>query len=356
MHRAASALVAALFALPSPCSASADPGPPPRRALASIRVQGPAIVRELAIEVRCDSTDLIEDAAACEVRASFSLEAEDDLRIEAGPTAEAGERGERIQVEGRVAIDGAPLEAPIEIGPGAIVRVVIEASSRVGVSVDYVEDAPWVLLPMLTRHPLLGETRQIRRRGDGVRGALVEGARVRVEGGARVDVRGADFVRVEVGGRNARGVDSLDVSAPSLALLVAAPEPLREGLQHGGPFVALGASQPIEADAFERFHLSVGYEVGLFEWVFVTAAFETDFASIHESVVVEAQTPQLMMIVPGLSAGFGVVARQLGDRDADAALRLRAGAQLFGAGVRADFDYWPATGAWTVASTIRVSL
>ena len=88
----------------------------------------------------------------------------------------------------------------------------------------------------------------------------------------------------------------------------------------------------------------------------LSAWVETDLDSLYESLLVEFSLPGLIFAVPGLGVGVGAVARQLGDRDADAALRVRVSAQWFAVGLVADFDYWPVLGRWTGVVRARVSL
>ncbi|MCB9593126.1 MAG: hypothetical protein H6719_10370 [Sandaracinaceae bacterium] len=359
------ALALTLLAVPAPCAASASPGPPPDERLAGLEVIGEAVVRDLALQVHCDATNLIDDTARCALRARFSLEAIGEVSIHAGPRAPRpdGETslramGQLVRV-GEVRVDGEVLgEEPRGLEPGARVEVEIEADRELGRGVEYVGEAPWIVMPMVGRHPLFGQSEGMRRGGDGIGGVLVDGARVRFEGELGVEVEAPGFLHVRVAGHEVDGSRTLDASRPTLSLGIEARPDADPVVQLGGPVVALGATGPFPGspDDEPRFHLSVGYELGLFEWVLVSAAFETDFDSIAEALVVEAATPQLMVIVPSISGGVGVVARQLGDRDADAALRLRAGVHLFGVGVRADYDYWPTTGDWTVTIAARISL
>ena len=106
----------------------------------------------------------------------------------------------------------------------------------------------------------------------------------------------------------------------------------------------------------DRPMLRVAYEAGLGPWVFVSASFETDFDSILQSAVIDVATPQVLIFLPSLRAGTGVVARQLGPRDADVGVRLRLGASMFAAGGDVDFDYWPAIDEWTMTGALRISL
>jgi hypothetical protein len=129
-----------------------------------------------------------------------------------------------------------------------------------------------------------------------------------------------------------------------------APGPLR----NGGPVLAFGMRGPIDAQ-LTRGVFRVGWEVSLFEYGFVQAAMEMDGESLFESLVVDVSTPEIAIMIPSLRLGAGVVARQLGPRPADFALRLRVGGNVLPMGFDADFDYWPAVSGWTLSFTGRIS-
>ena len=129
----------------------------------------------------------------------------------------------------------------------------------------------------------------------------------------------------------------------------------------GGPVLAYGVRY---SDVFtsgleglkDRGLVRGAWELGLGERGFVSAAIETDFDSVFESIVFDVATPDLMLTVPSLRVGGGLVARELGPRDADLGLRMRVGASVMLVGADLDLDYWPAIDDATLTSTLRVSL
>lgn len=128
-------------------------------------------------------------------------------------------------------------------------------------------------------------------------------------------------------------------------------------LANGGPALTLtGRFDAARAYAGVRTILSVGYEVGLFDYLIVSAWFETDFEEISEAVIVEGALPSIIYAIPGLSFGVGAVARQLGQRDVDAAFRMRIGLHWYYVGFVGDFDYWPAIPGWTATLGMRLGI
>jgi len=141
-------------------------------------------------------------------------------------------------------------------------------------------------------------------------------------------------------------------------ILAAIPEPEGEPsvIQHGGPVLALGTRLDLSDEDDRRFLFRGAYELAVASYFIGSVSFESDFDSIYESVVIEAASPELLIVLPSLSAGVGFVARQLGNRDADAGLRLRTGINFIAVGVTMDFDYWPTIGDWTAVIAGRISL
>jgi len=83
--------------------------------------------------------------------------------------------------------------------------------------------------------------------------------------------------------------------------------------------------------------------------------FETDTESISEALLIEVAAPGLF-ILPSLAVGVGVVATQLGPRNADAALRIRMTSSSWGLGFVSDFDYFPSTGTWSAGLAGRFGI
>mgnify|MGYP001598565147 CR=1 FL=1 len=163
-------------------------------------------------------------------------------------------------------------------------------------------------------------------------------------------------MHVSVGAEPVLGIADVVAPRPSLALGVSGGGSDDSIVQHGGPYLAMGLRGTTAPDDEGRFALRVGYELALVEHVIGSIAFETDFDSILESVLVEIASPELAILIPSFAAGVGLALRQLGQRDADAALRLHIGANVLSAGVAVDLDYWPAIADWTLTAVARVSV
>lgn len=344
--RLAALVLPALLGLLAPTGVGASAGPPPPAPRpAGPVVFGEARVRDVQFAVRCEGA---APPLACTLHATFSLVAVGEVRVEpshADPTVGAS-----------LLVDDAPLGPDGRtVAAGTTARVELAEPFTLSVH-DTWRESFWEIAPMLARHPLLGESEAIEHRCDPFLAALVIGTRVTVEGTVHVDASAAGRARVAVDGQTVTGVLDVSTRSPSVdvSLYVPSTVPL---LRRGGPLLAVGVRYDLSLPSDQgRVLLRGGYEVGFTEWGFASLSFETDFASIMESVVVEAATPELLLFVPSLSAGVGIVARQLGGRDADAALRCRLGVGFPGIGVTGDLDYWPAVGSWTGTVVLRVSI
>jgi hypothetical protein len=209
---------------------------------------------------------------------------------------------------------------------------------------------------MRLRHLLFGGGPEPRLEAVPVSGRLIEGASVRIEGSVHVRMRAPEFVRVRLDGATLQPDSRRDSQHLGLDLSLDLPWHAPSLLQPGGPLLALGVRFPdLRSEGGDRFLLRVGYELGFTPHLFASAALESDFDSLMESVVVEAATPALF-ILPGVAAGVGVVARQFGPGRADAALRLQVAIHMPVLGVVADFDYWPSVQIWTGSIAARFSL
>lgn len=351
-----------------------EPMPVP---LPGVEVDGPAQIDERRVQVRC--RDLGDDAFACDVELRFRLTALGPVHVRRMGDATWSVDGEAVEVSGdelwlapREAIgvggdvgDDGSGEATREpsdgmtsevVGEPAVANVVLRFGRTVSIgSVD--RESFWVLSPVRGRHLLLGDGGDVRREGSNAFGELFSGEQVTFVGELTTDVAAPDAVAVNLGGQPLDGVSR--TSPPHHGLLLAAiPEPEGEPspIQHGGPVLALGTRLNLSDEDDSRFLLRGAYELAVAGHFIGSVSFETDFDSIYESLVLEAASPEILVIIPSFAAGVGVVARQLGNRDADAALRLRLGVNFIAIGVTADFDYWPAIGAWTSMIVGRISL
>jgi len=343
-----------LLALPrTALAAAAPPPPPPPVPLTALAAHGRVALEDVSVTVRCDVSGHPAPSGSCHVEAHFALVAVGPTRLDRFEPARPG-WGPEPDAPRIVDGEGEPLSTPLELARGERVAVRVSATRRLRTEVE-----PTLFLmmsPMTMRHLLLGESREVRRRGDGVSGALVEGQAVEVRGPVHVDATDAGPVVVGLAGEEVVGVARRAVDRVGLSLTLE-PDPGSElPIQPGGPVLLAGAAGPLDASDDElRFSLGAAYELGVTDYLFVSAAFETDFHSIMESVVVEAASP-FILLLPGVFAGAGVVFRQLGDRDPDAAFRIRLGAQMPVVGVAADLDYWPTIGEWTGSIRARLSL
>ncbi len=348
--------VALLTALASPARASAyAPEPEVTRApSATVHVVGEATIRDAHATVRCSAHTLFWRSARCQIEARYEVLARGDVTLDASAMA-----------ADVVRFDGAAGRTS-NLRAGQSVRVTVSARRELEVRRRW-SGGPWVQSPMVTRHPFLGDTQGVELRGDSGAVVLLSGEALTVDGALTLDSDGDGEVRIAGGaseepfyaGERAR--PRAEPEAPTsiarsviVTLSLPAPREASGPLRNGGPVLALGWRGPLnEGDG--RFLLRGAWEVSLYEYAFISASIETDFDSLMESFVVDVASPGLLVIVPSVRVGAGVVARQLGPRPADFALRLRAGANLLPAGGDVDFDYWPATGSWTLSVTGRFS-
>ena len=352
-------LIAALVALP--LSASAYPTPVAVRPAApsGVAVTGEATVRDARVSVRCEALVLTETLATCRVEASF------EVVTRAGATlTPAAQSRDTVRFNGATAVART-------LPPGGSLRVTVSATRSLATSTRF-RGGPWVISPSTVRHPFLGESADLDHRGGSAGVDLYVGERVALEGTVALDRGVEPAVQVAAG----EGVSTSDprpdappyprTAAPdadaprvtvrhaSVAMSVDARDEAPGPLRNGGPVLAFGMRGPIDAQ-LTRGVFRVGWEVSLFEYGFVQAAMEMDGESLFESLVVDVSTPEIAIMIPSLRLGAGVVARQLGPRPADFALRLRVGGNVLPMGFDADFDYWPAVSGWTLSFTGRIS-
>jgi len=342
-------------------AASASPAPPPPPPpLAALGVTGPGVVRDATVEVDCEDVSEALPAARCVVVARFELLAVDalelrDVRSRPGVANRFESRPNVTPVDDHVWVDGAPIAEVRMVAAGESVHVEL-STTRVLSSHPSRRGYDFFVPPMRLRHVFFGGGLQTRQVGESLRGRLVEGDTVRVQGGMHVAVRVPDMVRVRVDGTALQTTTEVDGAHLALDVTLDPPWEPPTLVEQGGPWLALGARFPrLDSNGHARFFLRVGYEWGIARYLFASGSVASDFESLLESVVVEAASP-LLLLLPGVTAGVGVVARQLGPGRADAALRLRVGANLPVLGVTADFDYWPSRRVWTGTIAARLSL
>lgn len=342
--------------LPLPAAASPSPRAVPRRPPdALVAIAGRAVVRGAWARIRCDALVLTETFATCRVEARFDVAMPDGGTLT--PNASPGDA---------IRFDGAPAQ-PLPLPAGRSVRVTLSATRGLSTSSRW-RGGPWVLSPMVARHPFLGEAPDVEHTGGSAEVPLYAGEAVTQAGEVALDADGDGVVAVRAGSFDAslRQSDEYTPAAhdepparvehrASVSMSLGAREaPERAVLRNGGPVLAFGMRGPIDREPSRGLY-RMGWEVALFEYVFVQGALETDGDSLFESAVVDVSSPEIAVILPSFRLGVGAVARQLGPRPADGALRLRVGANLLPAGFDVDFDYWPAVAEWTVALTCRLS-
>lgn len=335
-------LVLLLLAMltPAAAAASAMPVEMPAPPLPGVLFTGPVVLEDVHVEVRCRRTHLMNDSSSCEVWATATVHALEPAEVTL-PDAGA-----------QATIGGVPTIGTRTLATDARVEIGLTFERALTVA-EHDADSPWIITGNRARHIFLGETTSTRRSGDMASGVLFDGAQLRVEGPIDVDASGADVVSVHVSAIEVDGRAAVVVERPSLDLSIESPGGPNPFVQHGGPYLAAGIWGPLEGEG--RFGMRAGYELALVDHLILGFAFETDFDAIAESVLVEIASPELAIIIPSFSAGVGAVFRQLGNRDADAALRLHLGYQIFAIGAFVDFDYWPAISDWTICAGGRLS-
>ncbi len=350
------------FALVSvaPLSASAYAVPMERTGppSASVRVVGAVEVRDVRVTVRCVPEGVLERGADCTVTGRYDVVATGAATVTA-----ASLPGEEVRFDDGVGVVSRTLAA------GDRTRVVVTARRRVETGTR-LPGAPWVYSPMAVRHGIFGQTTAFAYRGGYGAVVLFSGAGVTVVGGVALDADGGRRVEVSadesmaaasVNGREYEAERTAEERGPmerrvTVGMSIAARTQPEGPLRNGGPVLAAGSRMSLSGEGVERFVLRGSWEASLWEYAFVAAAVETDFESVFESVVVDVANPALAIIVPSFRAGVGAVARQLGPRPADFAMRLRVGGNFFPLGSDVDFDYWPSIGGWTLSVTGRFSL
>lgn len=324
--------------------------PPVEPPHGEVMIEGDVIVTEGDVHVRCGTFDFIGVAADCRVTARLTLRASAPSRVVISGA---------LDDEELVLLDGSTPDEARWLAPGRDHELFVRFDRSLSASPD-VEESPYVVSASFARHPLLGEHRAMGTASDTSTIVLARGARF--VGVLHVDARGRGSVEVEVGERGVEGRVDQVATEGAIESLAAIGLSLSRDRTHAGPvangglFAVIGLAIAL-ADGAERGAYALGYEWILEDAYFFSLALETDGASLREAFVVEIASPAPLYIVPSFSAGLGVVARQLGARPADAALRMRLSAQLpVFAGVVCDLDYWPSIGELTLSVGGRISL
>ena len=295
----------------------------------SARLEGYTVsfsCRENAAEVDCVSV------------ATFELVALSAVELRQGEGCEALSPGHRIICAAEV--DDRTLIAPRELSAGerAHVRVELQGLSRRPPRPGVV--AP--LAPITLRHPLLAERHRRDRENPPieaivvlpVRGPGLSNTRARLETDAErmslEEVDGDSAVRFAGPDRERRATDI--------------------ALAHGGPVLMVGA----DTRGLARF--AAGYEADVYEYLVLSLFGEVTESSVSQALLLEAALPGMLIVLPSLSAGIGIVVRESFDGAVDGALRIRLAVQSYSLGLVGDIDYRFATDDWQGWLSLRVGL
>lgn len=347
MRTIASALVLCVWLLLDVASVharAASPAPEPPPGFPTIASEHALVVEAGRVHVRCGAFDFIGVIATCRVTASLRVRVEHDDVL-----ASRAEPGDVVLLDGR------PLAATRFVRAGTVLTLHVQGERSLDVSPD-AEESPYVLSAAFTRHPLAGEHREMGTASTGTDLSFL--AHARLEGVVEIDARDRGLVSVRVGERTigtAAELRAPDVLA-DLRLHLERDRTHERPLANGGPYAILGSRLSL-SDAPEQLVFALGYEVILENAFFASLSIGTDGASLSEALVVEIAAPDPLYILGSFGAGVGVVFRQLGAREADAALRLRLSWQLpMLFGVVADLDWWPSIEEATITVGARLSL
>ncbi len=307
-----------------------------------VHVDGPVTVGAPRVTVDCSVRRILEWSARCRVRASFEI-------VASAPATLAALGGADV-------IDLGGVSGRRELAAGERAQVTVTAVRALKTRTTWRD--PFVMAPMVARHFLFGGSKQLVRHDGLVEVPLVSGVDVALDGAPALDGDGDGRVVIAARAldhvvdayRRGGGGGTPGTRERRVTVSMTLPgRPAVDGLlRGGGPLVAAGARD-------ERFLLRLGWEVGVGEHLFASAAIETDFDSVIESLVIDVATPEILLLIPSLRAGVGALARQRGPRDPDFGLRLRAGGNVMSLGTDIDLDYWPAIDDWTVSATVRIS-
>lgn len=354
MYRALLFVVLAL----APSVAHASAAPPPtihlRDAIPSIAVEGDLEVTRGTITIACGGFEFVDAWVTCTIDASLQVQTDAGavLTLEVPSIDPPRVEAHAIVIpdahpEDSVTLGGRPLIGTAALTSGMSRTLVIHATRNLHGAFD--SNDYLVLSSALVRHPLLSESHTFDYEGDIVDVVLLHGD-VRITGPVCLDARQTSAVEVRLAASRVADVRELPRGQGDMVFSIALNrERDHEGpIANGGVSVLLATRTSLDLDGESALLLAVAYEVIVHDFIFVSLGLATDFDAVFESLVVEVATPNVLFMIPSLSVGLGVVARQLGERSADAALRLRVGGSWPMLGVSVDVDYWPDLGQWTL--------
>ena len=368
-----------VFVLFVPARAGASAAPPrvvhQRDPIPTVAVEGDLQVMGGAITIACGLSEFVDAWATCTIDATLHLSTDGGARLtreptEAPPTERAEppsptEEGVATYREPTfvvpdthpsdwVTLAGREFTGVLAMPPGASRTLVIRATRSFHASLDSNEYL--TVSPPLTRHPFLSESHAFDFGADRVDVTLLRGD-AHITGPVHFDARSTAGVVVELGGQ--RVADARPIAPGETPLnfsITLTRERDYEGPLASGGLVLHGATREnLDVAGEGRALYAVEYELIFQEFVFASVGVATDLESLFQSLVLEAATP-MVLLIPSLAAGVGVVVRELGTRPADAALRFRLGASLPSLGANVDLDYWPDLGQWTATLGLRIGL
>ena len=373
--RLASHLVVLALAVMSPSIVQASAAPPPvvhaRDPMPTIAVEGDLQVTRGEITVSCGLIEFVDAWATCTIDVTLRLSTDGGARLtreplameppEAGSAEVASEMREHVAVivdahpDDVVLLGGRPFTGTLALGPGMSRTLMIRATRELHGAFD--SNDYLVFSAPVTRHPLLSESHAFDYSDDVWSVELLRGD-FAVTGPVRLDARNTTGLEVKLGEQRVNDVRTLPLGREPIAFSVAVQRDRdHEGPVANGGLALLGATREnLDREEGESALVAVEYAVILGDFVFASASVATDFDSVFESLVLEVATPDLIFLIPSLSAGLGVVVRELGDRNTDAALRARFIASWPLLGLQVDLDYWPDLGQWTSTLGLRVGL
>lgn len=324
---------------------AASPPPAPEAPFPIVSIEGDVVVREGELRLQCGSFDLIEIEATCRITARLRIEA----RGEASLVVEPHDARDELRIEGTRGVRR-------RLPAGRSAEVLLASTRTLSVGPD-VEESPYVVSAAFARHPLAGEHQAMGTHEDRLTFAPLG---VPLAGTLRIDVRGRGPVAVFADGRALEDVTIRgDGTMPSITLVLSRDRGHEGLLANGGPVVLAGSTLQLWNER-EHVSIAIGYELSLAELLFVSVAVGTDLRSVSESLVLEIASPEPLYIVPSISAGVGVVAREATSAAEsgrlDLAVRGRIGAQWPFVGLCLDLDYWPSFDGLTLTPSLRVSL
>lgn len=362
------AFTASLTLTPSLALASAAPWPVIREQdpMPTIAVEGDLQVTRGQITISCGLGEFVDVWATCTIEASLRVSTDAGARLtrEPLPTAASSSEPDRMphvtviadrHPEDEVLLGGRPFVGTLALAPGMTRTLTVRATRELGARFqtnDYL-----LFSAPITRHLFLSESHAYRFEGERREAQLLRGD-FTITGPVQLDARNTTGIEVKLGEHRVSGVHALPLGAEPIAFSL----DLDRERDHDGPVASGGLAihgamrENLDVEDEGRALVALEYAFIIEEFVFVSAGLATDFQSAFQSLVVEVATPDLIFMIPSLSAGLGVVVRELGDRPTDAAFRARFSASWPVLGVNVDLDYWPDLGQWTSTLGLRIGL